>query len=226
MLSIQNLNFSYKRKSVLKDLSLHIKKGTSVGIVGANGCGKSTLLSILSGTLSPASGSYYLENTDVMKHPKIITEHIGYVPQENPLIPELTVKDNLSLWYSGTSYSLSEDLQKGILSLLSISDYLHTPVHKLSGGMKKRISIAIALASHPDLLVLDEPSAALDLVCKHDIHTYLSAYLKQGGTILLTSHEESELELCQFLYVLKQGDLHAIPPTLRGKELLSQLTDY
>lgn len=226
MLTVENLNFSYKKKTVLKDVALQIEKGTCVGIVGANGCGKSTLLSVLAGTLSPASGSYCLKQTDARKHPKMISSYIGYVPQENPLIPELTVKDNLSLWYAGTSYSLQEDLHDGFLSILSISEYLHMPVHKLSGGMKKRISIAIALASHPELLILDEPSAALDLVCKHDIHTYLSAYLKQGGTILLTTHEESELELCQFLYVLKQGKLHAIRPTFRGKELLSQLTDH
>ncbi len=226
MLTVENLNFSYKKIAVLKDITFHIQKGSCVGIVGANGCGKSTLLSVLAGTLSPASGSYFLKQINARKHPKTICRYIGYVPQENPLIPELTVKDNLSLWYAGTSYSLSEDLQNGFPSVLSISECLHTPVHKLSGGMKKRISIAIALASHPELLILDEPSAALDLVCKHDIHTYLSAYLKQGGTILLTTHEESELDFCQFLYVLKQGKLHAISPAIRGTELLSQLTDH
>lgn len=226
MLTVQNLNFSYKKKTVLRDVSLQIEKGTCVGIVGANGCGKSTLLSVLAGTLSPVSGSYQLKKTDVRKHPDIISRYIGYVPQENPLIPELTVKDNLSLWYAGTSYTMSEDMHHGLLSMLSISEYLHTPVHKLSGGIKKRVSIALALASHPELLILDEPSAALDLICKHDIHTYLSSYLKQGGTILFTTHEESELDLCQFLYVLKQGKLYAVPPSLRGTELLSQLTDY
>ncbi len=224
MLTVENLKFSYKNKIVLNDVALQIEKGTCVGIVGANGCGKSTLLSILAGILSPASGSYSLKQCDAFKKPKCISRYIGYVPQENPLIPELTVKDNLSLWYSGTSYTLSDDLQHGFLSILSISEYLHVPIYQLSGGMKKRISVAIALASHPELLILDEPSAALDLICKHDIHTYLSAYLKQGGTVLLSTHEESELDLCQFVYVLKNGKLHEIPSTSRGNELLSALS--
>ena len=225
MISINNLCFSYGKKTILADLSLQVKQGTCVGIVGANGCGKSTLLSILSGILIPSSGSYFIQNQDVIKHPKLINQSIGYVPQENPLIPELTVKDNLSLWYAGSPFSFSQDLKSGILPQLQINSFLHMPVYKLSGGMKKRVSIALALVNHPAMLILDEPSAALDLICKKEIHEYLSSYLKTGGTILFTTHEESELDLCNVLYVLRNGNLHTIPADTRGNNLLQTLSN-
>lgn len=223
MISISDLTFYYKKKLILDRLSLTVKKGKCAGIAGVNGSGKSTLLAILAGALKPASGAILYDTKNALQHHKIFTRYVGYVPQENPLIQELTVKDNLLLWYAGSSYSLTEELQNGLLPLLGISDFLTFPVSKLSGGMKKRVSIAIALASHPPVLILDEPSAALDLACKRDIRSYLKAYRQQGGTLLLTTHEESELDLCDTLHVLKQGRLCPIPTTLRGNQLLKEL---
>jgi ABC-type multidrug transport system ATPase subunit len=149
----------------------------------------------------------------------VIRRMTGYVPQENPLIPELTVYDNLRLWYPEKE-QLKEELRQGFLSVLGIEEYLTKTVNKLSGGMKKRVSIGIAMAGMPPILLLDEPSASLDLVCKEDIRKYLEVYLQRKGTVVLTTHEESELDLCDKLYALKGGKLYEIDRTLRGEELV------
>ena len=222
MITLQHINFSYHQKKILQDLSFSQKSGTCIGLVGANGCGKSTLLSILAGIRKPTSGTYLLEGNRATQ--KKIRMEIGYVPQENPLIPDLTVKDNLALWYAGTSYSYQKDMRDGILSMLNMDSFLTVPVHKLSGGMKKRVSFAIALANHPKLLLLDEPSTALDLICKKEIRTYLENYKKQGGTILFTTHDKGELDLCDELYGFQNGTLQKLSTTLRGDALLDAIS--
>ena len=150
---------------------------------------------------------------------EVIRKMTGYVPQENPLIPELTVYDNLRLWYPDSQY-LKQELEQGFLHLLGIQEFVTKQVNKLSGGMKKRVSIGIAMAGMPPVLLMDEPSAALDLLCKEDIRNYLKVYLQRKGTVVITTHEESELELCDKLYVMKDGKLRQIDRSLRGANLV------
>lgn len=150
---------------------------------------------------------------------EVIRRMTGYVPQENPLIPELTVFDNLRLWYPD-KHTLERELSQGFLSLLGIDEFIDKQVSKLSGGMKKRVSIGIAMAGVPPILLLDEPSAALDLICKEDIRTYLQTYLERKGTVVITTHEESELSLCDKIYVMKNGILSRIDKHLRGEALV------
>lgn len=223
MLSARDLYFSYQHKAILEALSLEINKGECVSIVGENGCGKSTLLSILAGAIKPKSGQLLINGENPLARHKLFSKYTGYVPQENPLLPELTVLDNLLFWYSGSKKKLMEELDRDLLRDLGIKAYLRLPVRKLSGGMKRRVSIALALLEHPPLLLLDEPSASLDLIGKQDIRRFLEEYLRQGGTLLFTSHEEAELDLCHSLYVLKNGSLHKIAKDLRGKDFIKQL---
>ena len=150
---------------------------------------------------------------------EVIRNMTGYVPQENPLIPELTVYDNLRLWYPDSEY-LQQELEQGFLHLLGIQEFMTKQVNKLSGRMKKRGSIGIAMAGMPPVLLMDEPSAALDLICKEDIRNYLEVYLQRKGTVVITTHEESELELCDKLYVMKDGKLRQIDRNLRGADLV------
>ena len=222
MLKVSDIEFSYRKKKVLCGLSFSASKGECIAIAGANGCGKSTLLSILSGASRPSGGSYQIAGQDALKNHEQILAHIGYVPQENPLIEELSVMDNLYLWYHGSKKELRAELGQGILNMLSLQDILTTPVRKLSGGTKKRVSIACALSNHPEILVLDEPGAALDLACKTDIRNYLVTYLKNGGTVILTTHEEAELSLCTRLLVMHDGKLREVDSSLRGTDLLNK----
>ena len=228
MITVADIASAYGRKQILRGSSLTAQRGECIGIVGANGCGKSTLMSVLAGTLKPKSGSVVYggrtawsdAGTGRMRsNPEVIRRMTGYVPQENPLIPELSVYDNLRLWYPDKNV-LRRELAQGFLSLLGIGEFVGQHVNKLSGGMKKRVSIGIAMSGMPPILLLDEPSAALDLVCKEDIRMYLQRYLEHGGTVVITTHEESELALCSKIYVMKNGVLNAVDNRLRGGALV------
>lgn len=231
MITVNHLTSAYGRKQILRDISFTAGRGECVGIVGANGCGKSTLLSILAGVQKPQSGEvmYYeypawsgsgkKSGSRVTCNREVIRKMTGYVPQENPLIPELSVYDNLRIWYPNRK-QLDKELAEGALHLLGIDEFVHKKAEKLSGGMKKRVSIGIAMAGMPPILLLDEPGAALDLVCKAEIHRYLEAYLARKGTVVITTHEAEELALCNKLYVMKNGILHPADPALRGEALV------
>ncbi|MCM1261166.1 MAG: ABC transporter ATP-binding protein [Butyrivibrio sp.] len=218
MIELTDITSAYGRKRVLNGVTLCGGRGECIGIVGPNGCGKSTLLSVMAGILTPLSGSISYYGKDALKNRSVFTKMTGYVPQENPLMPELSVYDNLRLWYTDKA-ELKKELEQGFLQILGIPEFIKMPVSKLSGGMKKRVSIGIALAGMPPVLILDEPSAALDLVCKEDIRRYLKLYLERKGTVVITTHEERELELCDSLYVMKGGRLKAVDRSLRGETL-------
>ena len=203
---------SYRRKPVLTDVCLTATGGECIGILGANGSGKSTLLSILAGILPRDEGSFLLDGADLFRDPRRRSELVGYVPQGVALMEELTAWDNLRLWYDAEI--LEKELASGVLSLLGIKDFLKMPVHKLSGGMKKRLSIGCAVAGRPPILLLDEPTAALDLACKQQIDSYLRSYKAAGGLLLLITHDASELALCDRLFILKNGMLE--PYTFSG----------
>ena len=148
----------------------------------------------------------------------------GYVAQNNPLFPDMTAMDHLKLWYSATEYSIEDDLKDGFLSILKIEPFLHKKAKALSGGMQKRLSIACALASRPTLLLLDEPDAALDLVCKEDIREYIRLYCAQGNTVLLATHEEADFDLCSKLILLKDGHARTLAADTPVKEIIEYLS--
>ena len=202
---ITHVEKKYHRKMVLKDICLEARGGSCIGILGCNGSGKSTLLSILAGVVHPDGGSFLCDGKDLLRDSALRSKLVGYVPQGTPLIEELSAKDNLLLWYSPRQ--LEEELEKGVLKLLGIDTFLKTPVNKMSGGMKKRLSIGCAVANRPPILLLDEPTAALDLVCKESIAAYLRRHKRSGGLLLLTTHDVMELELCDAWYIIRGGVL-------------------
>ena len=213
MIKVDKVSFAYSKKNVLNDISFEVKPGTCVGIIGANGCGKSTLLSLITGSFKPKSGKITI-NSDV---------NLGYVPQENPLLPDLSAYDNLLLWYKGSKKQLNEELKNELVSMLGIDNFLKKPVKKLSGGMKKRVSLAIALINEPTVLIMDEPSAALDLPCKSDMHMYLRKFISLGRSVIITTHDEDELDLCDVLYCIKDTRLVKVDNKLRGDDLVKFL---
>ncbi|MBR5407106.1 MAG: ABC transporter ATP-binding protein [Lachnospiraceae bacterium] len=202
-IELKHISKDYGRKNVLSDVSAEAESGSCVGILGGNGCGKSTLLSVLAGIRKPTSGSFICDGHDIFGDRRLMSRIIGYVPQGTPLIEELSARDNLRIFYDNDG--LKRELEQGTLKLLGIDEYINVPVRKMSGGMKKRLSIGCAVANHPPVLILDEPSAALDLICKQSINGYLAAYKRNGGIILLATHDEEELKLCDKWYILKNG---------------------
>ncbi|MGN1318770.1 MAG: ABC transporter ATP-binding protein, partial [Lachnospirales bacterium] len=165
----------------LKNITLEVSKGDIVGIIGKNGSGKTTLLSIMAGIKKADKGELFYEDCDVFKN-KNFSSYVGYLPQENPLIDELSVKDNLSLW-------CKKGHSKDIINNLGIYEFLNKRVDKLSGGMKRRVSLGIALSKNPKILLLDEPSAALDIYGKEEILGIIKSFVKNGGTVIMSTHD-------------------------------------
>ncbi len=219
LLQIENLVCGYGRKTVLSGLSLNARAGKCVVIAGSNGCGKSTLFSVLAGLKKIRSGSILIKGEKASE--KRLQRLTGYVPQDSPLFSELTVWDNLLLWY-GNREEIKSSLKEGILGKLGLQEILKKEVGKLSGGMQRRVCIGCAMAGRPDILIMDEPGAALDLECKASLHECLREYRDEGGCILLSSHDEMDLALADELYILRDGKLYQEDRTLRGEELLKR----
>lgn len=216
MIEVVNIWKRYK-EPVLKGATLSVDAGECVGILGKNGCGKSTLLSIMAGAVKADKGTISYNKEEATKDKRVFSNYTGFVPQENPIIEELSVKDNLRLWY------LKKDFPGELLDMLGLREVYHKAAGKLSGGMKKRLSIGCALVNQPPVLILDEPGAALDLVCKEEIRQYLQGYLEHGGTIVMTTHEEAEMGLCSKLYIMQDGVLEEVPKDLRGQALIKKI---
>ena len=220
-ITIKDIHKKYGKKQVLQVIDLCIEAGECVGILGGNGCGKSTLLSILAGIQPADRGEFLLNGNDLFRYPGQRSRLVGYVPQGTPLIEELTAYDNLLLWYS--KEQMKQDLSDGFLRLLGIEGFLKTPVSKLSGGMKKRLSIGCAISGHPPVLLLDEPMAALDLACKQDISAYIKAHKEKGGIVLMATHDVLEIALCDKWYIMKDGRLTRFDYTGDLEELVKSL---
>lgn len=223
ILQVSNIQKKYGKRTILSDVSFSIEQGDCVAIVGANGCGKSTLLGILSGSHRANSGQIICYGKNLTQERKFFSEYIGYVPQENPLMDKLSVYDNLRFWYCDTDNDLDEDFKTGIPALFGLTFYKDYPIDKLSGGLKKRLSIACALAKNPPILILDEPGASLDLICKEDIKNYLTQYIKAGGTVIITSHEDAELSICNKMLLLQNGTLTELPDRPLGAALMERM---
>ncbi len=199
-----DITAGYGRKVVFRNLSLDLIKGSCTFIVGANGCGKSTLFSVLAGVKKMRSGQLLLDGEKAAV--RQFQKQIGYVPQDNPLFSELTVWDNLLLWYGGKR-AMQKEMNGGVIEKLGLRDILKKRVGTLSGGMQRRACIGCAMAGNPRILIMDEPGAALDLECKEILYNYLDEYRKAGGTVLMSSHEKAEWEMGDRIFLLKDGIL-------------------
>ncbi len=220
-IEIRQVKKNYRKKEVLKQVSFEAGTGMCIGILGSNGSGKSTLLSVLAGLQRPDGGEFCCDGKNLFEKPKLLAKLTGYVPQGTPLLEELTAWDNLRLWYD--KETLERELSAGVLAMLGIPDFIRVRVSKMSGGMKKRLSIGCAVAHSPKILLLDEPSAALDLVCKERIAVYFRRYKADGGILVLATHDTQELELCDRWYILKDGMLASYEYDGNVRRLAGQL---
>lgn len=204
-IEIKQIRKKYRKKEVLSQVSFEAETGMCVGILGSNGSGKTTLLTVLAGVQKPDGGAFWRSGENLFEKPKLLAKLTGYVPQGTPLLEELNAWDNLRLWYD--KETLERELSEGVLAMLGIPDFIKVRVSKMSGGMKKRLSIGCAVAHLPEILLLDEPSAALDLVCKERIAAYFRQHKEKGGILILATHDVREMELCDKWYILKDGML-------------------
>lgn len=209
MLNIEKLNKSYGKRQVLRDLTLHIPPGEIYGLLGPNGAGKTTTINILCNLLRADSGLIKIKGQPVSKGTKPL---VGVAPQENLLYKTLSCEENLHFYARIYGLKTQQRRQQVETSLAAVNllDRAKSPVETLSGGMQRRVNIAVALVHQPKLLILDEPTTGLDIEARYEIWDLILRLKRQGMTILLTTHLLDEAErLCQRIGILKGGRIVA-----------------
>ena len=200
MIQVEKLSKAFRKKSILKDVTFQAAPGEMVAFVGNNGCGKSTLMQILSGMIAPDGGSIQCYGHTMGRNRSLFAKYFGYVPQSNGLMEELSVQDNLNLW-TGRGGRPDEEL----IEMFDLQDMLRIPVRKLSGGMKRRVAIACAMAHFPPILLMDEPTAALDREYQRKIHSFMEVYLSKNGILLIATHDEQEIRMANRVIQIEDG---------------------
>ncbi len=209
MLKVENLSKRYGAKSVLQNLSLALHPGEIYGLLGPNGAGKTTTINIICGLLRADSGRVSIAGHPVGGGTKAL---IGVMPQSNLLYPSLSCRDNMA--FIGRLYGLSrQDCRQRIqtcLEAVKLQPQASMPVEQLSGGMQRRLCLAMTLLHKPKLVILDEPTTGLDIEARQEVWQLIRQFQRMGITVLLTSHLLDEVErLCQRIGILKQGRLLA-----------------
>ncbi|MBQ8946666.1 MAG: ABC transporter ATP-binding protein [Lachnospiraceae bacterium] len=197
-LECMDVHKAYGSRKVLCGIDLELLRGDIIGICGDNGCGKSTLLSILAGVERADRGRVTLNGKDVRRI-RDLPRRIGYVPQNDPIPGNVKVREILGLWCASRSGfdSITEEYELG--------DMLNMRVDKLSGGMRRRVSVACASASGPEMLILDEPATAMDMHFRELLYLDLVRTAGQGTGIVMVSHDPDELALCNTCFRIIDG---------------------
>jgi len=209
VLSIENLSKTFGSRQVLTDLTLKLAPGEVYGLLGPNGAGKTTTINLLSGLLRPDAGQVLIAGKPASEKTK---GYLGIMPQQNLLYQSLTCGENLSFFAKiyGLSASLRSQRILTCLKAVNLSDRANSVVGSLSGGMQRRLSLAVAIVHQPKLVVLDEPTTGLDIEARYDVWNLIRQLKQEGITVLLTTHLLDEAErLCDRIGFLKQGHLLA-----------------
>lgn len=215
---VKNIQKRYGKKAILEDISFKADSGECVAIVGRNGCGKTTLLQILAGVLRPDEGEISYYNHNPLKQSGMFRRYIGYVPQEMPLLEELSVRDNLRMWGATHSKAYSR-----IVSSFDLADIMKVPVNRLSGGMKRRLCIACALAQWPPVLLLDEPTTALDLYYKESIQSWIHEFKSMNGILIMATHDEKEILTSDRCLVMCRGRLREVSEEHKNMTVIKRM---
>lgn len=220
---IENLHVTRGKRTALTDISVAIPRGTITGLLGPSGCGKTTLMRSIVGTQIIASGTI-----TVLGHPAgsaPLRRRVGYVTQDATIYPDLRVIDNARYFASlyGTDARSADDA----VAAVGLEDHRTALCGNLSGGQRTRVSLACALVSHPDLLVLDEPTVGLDPVLRVDLWEQFHRLARDGTTLLVSSHVMDEADHCGDLLLLREGRLlaHTTPTQLRKDTGCSSLEE-
>lgn len=216
-LSISGVTKRYKAVLALSGLDLVIHRGEFFGLLGPNGAGKSTLINILAGLTRATSGTASVCGHDIVHQFRQARRCIGVVPQELVFDPFFKVREVLVLQagYFGFGPEINPWIDE-LLSALNLTEKANSNMRSLSGGMKRRVLIAQALVHRPDVIVLDEPTAGVDVELRHNLWTLMRKMHREGKTIVLTTHylEEAQ-ELCERIAILNRGQIVALETTAR-----------
>jgi ABC-2 type transport system ATP-binding protein len=214
-ISLNNLTKTYRSKgtdvAALKGVSFDIKQGEFFGLLGPNGAGKSTLISILAGVTEKSGGTATVNGIDIDKDPTGVKMSIGIVPQEISYDMFFTIDTALKFQFGYYGQKIDKKYLDELLKRLSLDDKRKEWPNMLSGGMKRRLMIARALIHRPKILILDEPTAGVDVELRHGLHDFVRELNRQGTTVILTSHYLEEVELlCERVGIMHKGNLVAL----------------
>ena len=223
MIHIENIEKKYRNYRSLNGISLDIQEGEIFGLLGENGAGKSTLVSILATVLKPSAGNVRMNGLDLRKQKRQIRQMIGFVPQEIALWEDFTVKENFYFWSKFVKEKPSEEKLLGLCEAVSLKDKWDEKVSNLSGGMKRKLNIAVALIHDPAILLMDEPTVGIDLQSKLEINQYMKRMAQQGKTIVYITHDIHEIiHLCDRIGVLRKGILQFVGTLEEARENLGK----
>ena len=226
VLYVKNLNKTYSKNSsksipALKDLNLEVNEGEIFGLLGPNGAGKSTFINILAGTTIKSSGEVNVWGFNLDKNPRQVRASIGIVPQEVNVDPFFSPRKLLELQAGMYGIKKKDRITDTILKLVSLENQSESYTRSLSGGMKRRLLVAKALVHQPPIIILDEPTAGVDVELRGQLWDNVKLLNKQGVTIILTTHYLAEAEeMCDRIGILNKGKLVALDST---KNLLKRI---
>jgi len=219
VLTVKNLNKIYSKKGsistqALKNLNLQVKEGEIFGLLGPNGAGKSTFINILGGSVIKTDGEVNVWGFNLDKNPRQVRASIGIVPQEVNLDPFFSPKKLLELQAGLYGIKKKDRITDAILKLVSLEKQANSYSRSLSGGMKRRLLVAKAMVHQPPIIILDEPTAGVDVDLRKTLWQNLRSLNNQGITIILTTHYLEEAEkMCNRIGILNHGELVALDTT-------------
>ena len=203
MIQTKNLNKSYKKQEVNKDISLLVPKNSIYGLLGPNGAGKSTLLKMLTGMINPTSGEIIYKEKPWSRNDLL---EIGSLIEQSPIYENLTARENLKV--RTLLYNLPDSRIEDVLEIVNLTNTGNKKAGKFSMGMKQRLGIAMALLGEPELLILDEPTNGLDPIGIGDLRELIKSFPKKGITVIISSHILSEVEqIADYIGIIANGQL-------------------
>lgn len=209
MLEFIDVKKYYNSNKAVDGISFGVSAGEVLGLIGANGAGKSTTISMIATLIHPDSGHIYYDGRDIVKHPDYMRSRLGFVPQETALYPSLSGKDNLMFW-GRANHIRGKQLKERIRDVSRMvgitEEMLLKKVSAYSGGMKRRLNIGAALLHLPGLIVMDEPTAGLDMESRNQIMQAVIRMKEQGACVVYAGHYLEEMEMiCDKVCIIDRG---------------------
>lgn len=203
MIELKNITKQFPKKVAVNDISFTAKKGEIIGFLGPNGAGKTTTMRLILGIVTPSDGKVTVENKNPATHRVEIAKMVGYLPENNPLYPEMKVTEYLSFIAGVRGIKMNNNLPEEV----GIDDVLETKIEELSRGYKQRVGLAAALLADPDILILDEPTSGLDPIEQDRIKDLIKKIAK-NKTIIFSTHILSEVEdIASRLIIINKGTI-------------------
>ena len=210
MIKVENLVKRYGTSYALDDVSFHINEGEIVGLLGPNGAGKSTTMNILTGYLSTTSGAAYINGINILEDPIEAKKYIGFLPEQPPVYPDMTVMEYLNFVYELKGCTLDKDAHLGeVISVVRLGDVKNRLIKNLSKGYKQRVGIAQALINDPKVIIFDEPTVGLDPKQILEVRNLLRT-LSKKHTVILSTHILAEVQaVCERVIIINKGKIIA-----------------